>query len=116
MLGLPVPFEQELGTLRTTLSGVAKGLSKNSRRSLRERTTRARHEERARNMRIEDPDRRLDRDEGTSSRDGAGNELPSRPAESSVSADHLPREQGDDADMGDPESDRRRPRESVVEE
>ena len=35
---------------------------------------------------------------------------------SSVSADHHPREQSDDADLGDPESDRRRPRESVGEE
>ena len=33
-----------------------------------------------------------------------------------VSVDQPPREQSDDADMGDPESDRRRPRESVVEE
>ena len=31
-----VPFEQELGTLQTTLSAVAKGLSKNSRGSLKE--------------------------------------------------------------------------------
>ena len=31
-----VPFEQELGTLHTTLSAVAKGLSKNSRRNLQE--------------------------------------------------------------------------------
>ena len=35
---------------------------------------------------------------------------------SSVSNDQPPREQSDDADMGDPECDRRRPRESVVEE
>ena len=87
----------------------------------RERIKRARHEERARDMRIEEPDQRPDREviEGTgasSSRDGAGNEPPPRPAESSVSVDQLPREQSDDADMGDPESDRRRPRESVVEE
>ena len=39
-----------------------------------------------------------------------------RPAESNVSVDQSPREQSDDADMGDPESDRRRTRESVVEE
>ena len=39
-----------------------------------------------------------------------------RPVESSASVDQSPREQGDDADVGDPESDRRRPRESVVEE
>ena len=40
----------------------------------------------------------------------------SRPAESSVGIDQPPREQGDDADVGDPESDRRRPRESLREE
>ena len=73
-------------------------------------------------MRIEEPDQRPDREviEGTgasSSRDGAGNEPPPRPAESSVIVDQPPREQSDDADMGDPESDRRRrPRELVVEE
>ena len=87
----------------------------------RERIKRARHEERARDLRIEEPDQRPDREviEGTgasSSRDGAGNEPPPRSAESSVSVDQPPREQSDDADMGDPESDRRRPRESVVEE
>ena len=86
----------------------------------RERIKRARHEERSRDVRIEDPEQRLDREviEGTgasSSRDGTGNEPPSRTAESSVSADHPPREQSDDADMGDPD-DRRRPRESVGEE
>ena len=36
-----------------------------------------------------------------------------RPAESSVSVDQSPREQGDNADMADPDSDRRRPRESL---
>ena len=36
-----------------------------------------------------------------------------RPAESSVSVDQPPREQSDDADLGDPENDRRRPRESL---
>ena len=72
-------------------------------------------------MRIEDPDQRPDREviEGTgasSPRDGAGKEPPSRPAESSVGADQPPREQSDDAGMGDPESDRKRLRESVVED
>ena len=72
-------------------------------------------------MRIEDPDQRPDREvtEGigaSSSRDGAGNEPPPRPAESNVSVDQPPREKSDDADMGDPESDMERPRESVVEE
>ena len=72
-------------------------------------------------MRIEDPDQLPDREviEGTgasSSRDGAGNEAPSRPAESSASADQPPREQSDDADMADPEIDRGRYRESVEEE
>ena len=75
----------------------------------RERIKRARHEERTRDMIIEDHDQRLDREvtEGigtSSSRDGAGSELPPRPAESSVSVDQPPREQSDDADMGDPES------------
>ena len=37
----------------------------------------------------------------SSSRDGAGNEPPPRPAESSVSADQPPRKQSDDADMSD---------------
>ena len=86
----------------------------------RERIKRVRHEERARDMRVEDPEQRPDREviEGTgasSSRDGAGNDPPPRPAESGVSANQSPREQNDDADMGDPESDRRRPSESVVE-
>ena len=72
-------------------------------------------------MKIEDPDQRPDREgiEGTgasSSRDGAENEPQSRPAESSASADQPPREQGDDVDMSDLESDRRRHRESVGEE
>ena len=83
-----VPFDRELGTPQTTLSAVAKGSSKSSRRNLKElpkslateRIKRARHEERARDLRIEDPDQRLDREviEGTrasSSRDGAGNEI-----------------------------------------
>ena len=95
-----VPSEQELGTLETTLSAVAKGLSMISRSSLRElsrslateRIKRATHEERARNIKIEDPDQRPDREviEGTgasSSRDRAGNEPPSRPAESSANVD-----------------------------
>ena len=63
----------------------------------RERIKRARHEERPRDMRIEDPDQRLDREvtEGigaSSSRDGAGNEPPPLPADSSVSVDQPPRE------------------------
>ena len=80
-----------------------------------ERIKRARHEERARDMRIEEPDQRPDREviEGIGA---SSSEPPPRPAESSVSVDQPPREQSDDADMGDPESDRRRPRESVVEE
>ena len=87
----------------------------------RERIKRARHEERARDMRIEDPEERPDREviEGTgasSSRDGAGNYPPPRPAESSVGDDQPPRKQSDDADMGDPESDRERPRGSLGEE
>ena len=63
-----VPFEQELGTLQTTLSAVANGSSKNSRRSLKELSRSlatgrepSRHEERARDVRIEDPDQRPDR-------------------------------------------------------
>ena len=39
-----------------------------------------------------------------------------RPAESSVGDDQPPKEESDDADMGDPGSDRRRPRESLGEE
>ena len=71
----------------------------------RERVERARHEERSRHMRVEDPEQRPDREviEGTgasSSRDGAGNEPAPLPAESSVSDDQQPREQSDDADMG----------------
>ena len=63
---------------------------------------------------IEDPEQRPDREvvEGTgasSSRDGAGKDPPPRRAESSVSVDQPPREQSDDADMGDPGSDKRRP-------
>ena len=105
------------------------GASKVARDS--ERIKRARHEERAREMRIED--QRQDREviEGcgaSSSRNGGGHEQEfsgkpvamsepaPRPAASSVSVDQSRREQGDDADMGDPESDRRRPRESGVEE
>ena len=41
-------------------------------------------------------------------------EPPSRTAESSASADQRPREQTDDADMSDPESDTRKPRELFV--
>ena len=72
-------------------------------------------------MRIEDPEQRPDREViertgASSSRDGAGNNPPPRPAESSVSVDQPPREQSDDADMGDPECDRGRPRESLGEE
>ena len=72
-------------------------------------------------MRMEDPDQRLNREviEGTgasSSRDDAGSEPRSRPVESSVSAQKPPREQSDDADMGDLETDRRRPKEFAVEE
>ena len=84
-------------------------------------------------MRVEDPEQRPDREviEGTgasSSRDGAGNEQDvtgrpvamaepqPRPAEPSVDEYQPPREQGDDADMADPDSDRRRPRESLGEE
>ena len=70
---------------------------------------------RARDMRIEDTDQLPDREviEGTgasSSRDGAGHEPPSRPAESSAKADQPPREQSD------LESNRRGHRESVGEE
>ena len=39
-----------------------------------------------------------------------------RPAEPSVGGDQPPKEQSDDADMADPDSDRRRPRESLGEE
>ena len=136
-----VPSEQELGTRQTTLSDVAKGLSRSLRRSLkeppgslateRERIKRARHEERARDMRVEDPEQRPDREviEGTgasSSRDGAGNEQEAtwrpvamsepqpRPAEPSVGDGQPPREQSNDADMADPGSDRRRQRERVT--
>ena len=67
-----------------------------------ERAKRAKHEERARDMRVEDPEQQPDREviEGTgasSSCDGAGNEPAPRPAESSVSIDQPPREQSDDA-------------------
>ena len=102
----------------------------------RDRVKRARHEERARDMRVGESrtfEQRPDREviEGTgasSSRDGAGNEQQAtggpvvmsepqpRPAEPSVSVDQPPREQCDDADMANPDSDRRRPRESLGEE
>ena len=86
-----VPSELEKGTLQIPLSGVVTDLSKNSR-SLKEllrvardrhKIKRARRVERARNLRIEDHDQRLDREvtEGTgqsSSRDGPGNEPTSR--------------------------------------
>ena len=84
-------------------------------------------------MRVVDPEQRPDRIviEGTgasSSRDGAGNEQEAtggpvvmsepqpRPAEPSVGDDQPPKEQSDDADMADPDSDRRRRRESLGEE
>ena len=136
-----MPFEQGLDTRQTTLSDVAKGLSRSSRRSLKElpgslateRVKRARNEERARDMRVEYPEQRPDREvtEGTgasSSSDGAGNEQEAtegpvamsepqpRPAEPSVGDGQPPREHSDDADMADPDSDRRRPRESLGEE
>ena len=117
----------EWGTLQTTRSDVAKGSNRILRKSLKElprslATERGSSQaRRARDMRIEDPDQLPDRKfiEGTgasSSRDGAGHEAPSRPVESSASADQPPREQSDDADMADPDSDRRRPRESLGEE
>ena len=116
MFGLPCHSDRSLGTLQITLSAVVKGLSTNSRRSLKElpRSLRARG-------RIEDHDQRLDREviEGTdapSSRDGTGNEPPSRTAELSVGEEQPPREQSDDGDMADPDNDRRRPREPVGEE
>ena len=137
-----VSFEQELGTGQTTLSAVAKGLSRSLRKSLKElpgslaterEIKRTRHEERARDMRVEDPEQWPDREviEGTgasSSRDGAGNEQEAterpvamsepqpRRAEPSVGDDQALREQSDDADKADPDSDRRRPRESLGEE
>ena len=102
----------------------------------RERVKRARHEERARDIGVGEsrtfqqrPDREVIEGTGaSSSRDGAGNEQEAtggpvvmsepqpRPAEPSVSVDQPPREQCDDADMADPDSDRRRPRESLGEE
>ena len=131
MFGLPVPLEREFTDhpercrerVEHELEEELYGASKVVRD--RERIKRARHKERARDMstETEDPDQRPESHrkviEGTgssSSRDGAGNEPPSRPDESSVSAGQPPREQIDDADMGDPESDRRRPRGSAMEE
>ena len=58
----------------------------------------------------------IDATGASKSRDEVGNEPPSRPAALSGSADQPPREQGGDADMGDPESERRRPRELVEDE
>ena len=98
----------------------------------RERTKRKRHAERARDTRVEDPEQGPDREViaetgASSSRDGAGNEQGAterqlamsgpqpRPVEQNV-GDDPPIEQSDDADMGDPESVRRRPRESLGEE
>ena len=46
-------------------------------------------------------------------RDPPMSEPQPRPAEPSVGDDQPPREKSDDADMADPDSDRRRPRESV---
>ena len=141
MLGLPCHPNRNWVPCKTTVSAAAKGLNKNSRRSLEElpgslateRIKRARHEERAGDMRAVDPEQRPDRAviEGTgasSSRDGTGNEQEAsgrpvamsepqpRPAEPSVGDDQPPKEQSDDADMADPDSDRRRPRESLGEE
>ena len=99
----------------------------------RERIKRARHEEKDREMRVEYPEQRPDREvtEGTgasSSRDRAGNEQEAaggpvamsepqpRKAEPSVGDGQPPREQSDDADMADPDSNRKRPRESLGEE
>ena len=68
----------------------------------RERNKRARHEERARDMRIEDPDQQHQAEEGggigaSSFRD----RFRSGPSASSVSADQISREQSGDVDMGD---------------
>ena len=131
-----VPFERELGTRQTTMSDVAKGLSRSSRRSLKELPKSPRDGERikrARDMRIEDleqrPGREVIEETGASSScDGAGNEQNGterpvamsesqpRPADLSVGDDQPPRERSDDAGMADPDSDRRRPRESLGEE
>ena len=95
----------------------------------RERVKRSRHEEKGTEMRTEDPNQRIVRSlqelARQCSRGGAGNEQEAtggpvvmsepqpRPAEPSVSVDQPPREQCDDAYMADPDSDRRRPRESL---
>ena len=70
-------FERELGTRQTTLSDVAKGLSRSLRRSLKEPSRVARDRERIQRARNEEPGQRPDREviEGSgasSSRDGAG--------------------------------------------
>ena len=81
-------------------------------------------------MRVVDPEQRPDRvvieGTGASSSRGAGNkqeatgrpvamsEPQPRPAEPSVGDDQPPEEQSDDADMADPDSDRRRSREESV--
>ena len=102
--------------MQTTLSDVAKGLSRSLRRSLKELprslvTENSASQARGAGMRIEALSncqiaRSLKELERQALAMGAGNEPPPRPAESSVSSDHPPREQSDDADMGDPESDR----------
>ena len=83
-----VPFEQELGTRQTNTERCRKRIEQELEKEPegasrvardRERIKRARHEERARDMRVVDPEQRPDREvtEGTgasSSRDGAGNE------------------------------------------
>ena len=96
-----LPTERCRERIKQELEMEPEGASKVARD--RERIKRARHEERTKDTIIEDPDQRPDREviEGTgasSSRDGAENEPPSRPAELSVSADQPPREQSDDAD------------------
>ena len=88
---------------------------------------------RARDMRIKETEQRPDREVieetgASSSRDGAGNEQEGtgrpvamsesqpRPACPSVGEEQPTREESDDANMADPDSDRRRPRESLGEE
>ena len=131
-----VPFEQGLRTRQTALSEQELEKKLEGASSVvrdRERIKRARHEDKGRDMRVEYPEQRPDREVtertgASSSRDGAGNEQEAtggpvamsepqpRKAEQSVGHGQLPREQGDDADMSDLDSDRRRPRESLGEE
>ena len=117
MLEVAVLFEQELGTRQTTLSDVAKGLSRSLRKSLKELPGSLATERDSSEPGTRSEPEVIEGTGASSSRDGAGNEQEAavrpvavsepqpRPPAPSVGDDQPPREHSDDADMADQDSD-----------